>query len=149
MKSIVKSGLRKSLPTNLLGILFDLKSRVNLYKWEKEGCPLPPPHIVKQLVIRDFKSKYKRVVDVESNLNLFKKIINEIPRGINYLVLLGVKKGNSEILDVIKEKFELKEKFKNCYKKMNDEDLSRFSWMNKIIGINKLERIEFKLGKVK
>ena len=53
-------------------------------KWQKNGCPVPPPHIVKQRTIREYQKKYNCSVLIETGTykgdmieaqkNIFKKI---------------------------------------------------------------------------
>lgn len=37
-----------------------------LKEWEKNGCPVPPPHIVKQMAIKEYQEKYKNEILVET-----------------------------------------------------------------------------------
>lgn len=37
----------------------NLKSKRIIKKWERRGRPLPPPHVVKQSIIRSYQQKYK------------------------------------------------------------------------------------------
>jgi hypothetical protein len=36
----------------------DRKQKAQLFAWEKEGRPVPPPHIVKQRLLREYAKKY-------------------------------------------------------------------------------------------
>jgi len=41
-----------------------------LVEWEKQGRPVPPPHIVKQLTIKEYAEKYKTSIFVETGTYL-------------------------------------------------------------------------------
>ena len=70
--------------------LFRKKEIINhkeqLAEWEKNGKPLPPPHIVKQMAIEDYKNKFHTEIlvetgtylgeMVEAQLNNFSRIIS-------------------------------------------------------------------------
>lgn len=43
-----------------------IKQKWALYKWEAQGKPVPPPHIVKQLTIMDYANKYDLKIFVET-----------------------------------------------------------------------------------
>jgi len=60
------------------------KNKRELAEWKKNGCPVPPPHIVKQMIIKEYQKmyNYKILVEtgtyhgemVEAQKNSFKKI---------------------------------------------------------------------------
>lgn len=56
----------KVLPSFLLGALSDYRNKQQLTKWQNAGKPLPPPHIVKQKTILEFKQKFGIDILVET-----------------------------------------------------------------------------------
>jgi len=42
------------------------KQKIKINEWEKNGKPVPPPHIIKQLTLRNFAKKYNLKVLVET-----------------------------------------------------------------------------------
>jgi len=40
--------------------------KIQFHKWKKDGCPIPPPHIVKQITIKEYKDKYEYEILVET-----------------------------------------------------------------------------------
>lgn len=52
--------------TPIYSALKSIKEKRDLNNWEKQGRPIPTPHIVKQLTLRDFAEKYSLRVLVET-----------------------------------------------------------------------------------
>lgn len=62
------------------------KNKKQFSEWKKNGCPVPPPHIVKQLTIKEYQAKYSISTFIETGTYLgdmveaqkkrFKKIIS-------------------------------------------------------------------------
>ncbi|MFZ4400847.1 MAG: hypothetical protein ACOYO1_12495 [Bacteroidales bacterium] len=81
-------NLKKVLKTILPSILLKFLKRINnifiLKNWQKNGCPVPPPEIVKQNNIRDYQIKYGCRIFIETGTYLGdmveaqKKIFKEI-----------------------------------------------------------------------
>lgn len=67
MKRVLKSLIKKTpiyqLIKSLIGAIYN---KIILNQWIKDGRPIPPPHIVKQNVIKDFAKKYKIHIFVET-----------------------------------------------------------------------------------
>jgi hypothetical protein len=55
---MIKKILKQILPQSILNQLNRLKSNKQLCEWKKGGCPVPPPHIVKQLAIKVYQRRY-------------------------------------------------------------------------------------------
>ena len=83
MQKEVKDYIKKTLPYM---IFKKFKNQKILHQWEKEGKPYPPPHLVKQIVVRDFAKRFsiKTLVEtgtyhgdmVWATIDIFKKIIS-------------------------------------------------------------------------
>lgn len=54
----IKQLIKFFLPSFLLRKRREIINRAILNNWEKEGKPVPPPHIVKQLAIRECQQRY-------------------------------------------------------------------------------------------
>ncbi len=69
--SDLKRRLRISLLDSRLG---DLQRRIRaeqeILAWEKAGCPVPPPHIVKELVLKDHAYRFGTSILVETGTYL-------------------------------------------------------------------------------
>lgn len=96
--------MKPLLPQFLKNILKKRREKKWLQKWNESGCPVPPPHIVKQMTIREYQEKYRYLILVESGTYLgdmveaqkkrFKKI---------YSIELGV-----DLYDKAKKRFKKK-----------------------------------------
>ncbi len=86
IKEKVKNSIRPFIPQILLNIWSKKISKRRLIKWRKSGCPVPPPHIVKRLIIKEYQEKfgYNILVEtgtlmgdmVEAQRKRFKKIVS-------------------------------------------------------------------------
>ena len=94
------------------------KIRANRYHqkqlemWQNSGCPVPPPHIVKQMAIADYQQKYgyttlietgtfygdmveaqkkrfKKVISIELGVDLFKRAQNKFRNDKNVEIVQG------------------------------------------------------------
>ncbi len=84
MKNFIKSILKTITPRFIQEINKNRFKQNQLRKWEENGCPMPPPHIVKQLAIQEYHktSKYNTLVEtgtylgdmVEAQKKVFEKI---------------------------------------------------------------------------
>ena len=63
---MIKKILRPFVPQSVLNTLKKRRNKTQFHKWEKNGCPIPPPHIVKQMTITEYKDKYGYGVLVET-----------------------------------------------------------------------------------
>ena len=83
--------LKRFVPQCVLNALKRRIENYRLYQWNKNGCPVPPPHIVKQMAIAEYKNKYGYEVLVETGtfmgdmVEAQKKVFRKI-----YSIELGV-----------------------------------------------------------
>jgi hypothetical protein len=73
-----------NLPKSILDAYFDNKIANVVHKWHKDSCPSPPPHEIKQVIIREYgnTSGYKIFVEtgtyygdmIFAQLNWFKEL---------------------------------------------------------------------------
>ncbi len=55
----LKNGIKRIAPNFILNLFRDYKAKNQLKRWKREGKPLPPPHIIKQLVISEYQRREK------------------------------------------------------------------------------------------
>lgn len=60
----LKRNLMAALANN--SIVKNVQQKRILQEWKQNGCPLPPPHIVKQQVIKEFAEKFSMKTFVET-----------------------------------------------------------------------------------
>ena len=65
LKSLIKN-LKSFITQLVLDILNKRQAKRQLNEWNKNGCPAPPPHIVKQMTIWEYQDKYSYSVLVET-----------------------------------------------------------------------------------
>src|SRR5829696_283483 len=63
----IKHALKKAIPHDVLKLGRDLEARRT---WEKQGRPSPPPHIVKEDLIRDYAGTFNTNVLIETGTYL-------------------------------------------------------------------------------
>jgi hypothetical protein len=70
----VSKYLRNKLPAGLLGNYRKYKTALfksfYLKQWEKRGFPIPPPHVAKQNIIKNYAEKFKLKILVETGTYL-------------------------------------------------------------------------------
>jgi len=67
MKQLLKKIIKKTpLYTPLQNWISARRQKTELIKWERNGKPVPPPHIVKQQTIRSFAEKYELKILIET-----------------------------------------------------------------------------------
>ena len=89
MKNTVKEILRPIVPQFILDKLKERENNKIIATWKHNGCPLPPPHIIKQNAIKEYQEKYGYTTLIETGTYLgnmveaqktrFKKIISIEP----------------------------------------------------------------------
>lgn len=67
MLDSVKQILKRALPDEVLKLRRDLEAR---RAWEKQGRPSPPPHIIKEELIRDYAKAFNTSVLIETGTYL-------------------------------------------------------------------------------
>lgn len=88
MKVFIKRILELILPDNVMNYFrnyYVISFQKTLYReWNKNGCPVPPPHLVKQKIITEFQERYNYEVLVETGtykgdmVEAQKKIFNKV-----------------------------------------------------------------------
>jgi len=58
------------VPQNALNLMKRQLGKKQFEKWQKDGCPVPPPHIVKQNTIGEYQQKYGLTTFVETGTYL-------------------------------------------------------------------------------
>ncbi|HPM02958.1 MAG TPA: hypothetical protein PK816_12460 [Candidatus Cloacimonadota bacterium] len=86
MENIVKNFVKPFVPQVILNSLKHWRQKHQIYEWVKSGCPVPPPHLVKQGTISDYQQKYGYTILIETGTYMgdmveaqkrrFKKIIS-------------------------------------------------------------------------
>jgi len=66
MQEDIKNYLRFIVPQFVLNNLKKILWKKQLRKWRKNGCPIPPPHIVKQNEIIEYQKKYQYSTLIET-----------------------------------------------------------------------------------
>src|SRR5215217_3824152 len=67
MLNSLKQVIKKTLPDDVLKLRRDLEARRT---WEKQGRPSPPPHIVKEELIKEYAKAFKTNILVETGTYL-------------------------------------------------------------------------------
>lgn len=66
MKNTIKNILKPFVPQIIMNTLRNQRQKKLFKKWKNNGCPVPPPHIVKQMTIKEYQEKYKCQILVET-----------------------------------------------------------------------------------
>ena len=67
MLNSIKQVIKRTLPDDVLKLRRDLEAR---RAWEKQGRPLPPPHIIKEELIRDYAKTFNTQILIETGTYL-------------------------------------------------------------------------------
>lgn len=67
MLESLKEALKKTLPEDVLKLRRDLEARRT---WEKQGRPSPPPHIIKEELIREYATTFNTNILIETGTYL-------------------------------------------------------------------------------
>ncbi|HKG62168.1 MAG TPA: hypothetical protein VKB05_20585 [Pyrinomonadaceae bacterium] len=67
MLNSIKQAVKRTLPEDALKLRRDLEAR---RAWEKQGRPSPPPHIIKEELIRDYAKTFNTNVLIETGTYL-------------------------------------------------------------------------------
>jgi hypothetical protein len=95
-----------------------------------------------------FKKRYVMKDNPDVNIELFRKILRKLPSMPGNLVLIRNFAGKMEIIEVFKSEIDLREDFKNSKKRLNGEQLNRYSWLKKLIKENGISSVQFLIGRV-
>jgi hypothetical protein len=85
--------------------------------------------------------------DLESNLELYRKLISRIPSMPGKLVIGVMIGGRLKVLSVFSSDFDLREEFKVSRKMVNDEELDRYSWLRRLTKEEGYSSVCFLIGK--
>jgi hypothetical protein len=67
MLNSIKQAIKRTLPDDVLKLRRDLEAR---RAWEKQGRPSPPPHIIKEELIRDYAKNFNTNILIETGTYL-------------------------------------------------------------------------------
>jgi hypothetical protein len=67
MLNSIKQAIKRTLPDDVLKLRRDLEAR---RAWEKQGRPSPPPHIIKEELIRDYAKNFNTQILIETGTYL-------------------------------------------------------------------------------
>lgn len=67
MLNSIKQVIKRTLPDDVLKLRRDLEAR---RAWEKQGRPSPPPHIIKEELIRDYAKTFNTPILIETGTYL-------------------------------------------------------------------------------
>jgi len=79
MKKIIKK-VKPLVPKKILGYVRTKVEAKQLKEWKELDCPNPPPHIVKQLAIKEYQAEYQYNIMIETGTYLGQMI--EAQKGI-------------------------------------------------------------------
>jgi hypothetical protein len=66
MKNKIKKILRQFVPRKILHFRSQLQSKKQIKDWERRGCPVPTPHIIKQIIVGEYQRKYGYTTFIET-----------------------------------------------------------------------------------
>lgn len=112
MKTIIKKILKPITPHFILFSYRNYQIKKLLKNWENNGCPVPPPHVVKQMAIIEYQQKYnyetlietgtflgemveaqkkrfKRIISIELGMDLYWKAKEKFKKDKNITILQG------------------------------------------------------------
>lgn len=97
----------------------------------------------KRVLSNHSQKKYKTIKDFSKNKQLYNNIIKQIPTYSKGLVLIGYTKESSKVLDFISTNYNLKEVFSRTKKTIENQEFSRFEWLNFILENKEFQKIKF------
>lgn len=112
MKNIIKNILKPFVPQILMNTLRNQHQKKLLNEWKNNGCPVPPPHFVKQMTIKEYQEKYKcqilvetgtfmgdmveaqktrfkKVFSIELGVDLYRKAVKRFKNDKNVIIVQG------------------------------------------------------------
>jgi len=117
----MKTILRKFVPGFVIKLVRSKPGEKQYRRWKENGCPIPPPHIVKQKVIAEYQETYghttmvetgtylgdmveaqkaifTRIYSIELSLDLFKKAQKRFKNNDNVVIVHG---DSGEVLSTV------------------------------------------------
>lgn len=166
MKKIIKK-IKPLVPKKILGYVRTKVEAKQLKEWQELDCPNPPPHIVKQLVIKEYqaksqynilietgtylgqmieaqKSSFKQVFSIELSQELFEKAQKRFKNDSNVTIVQGDSgKVMGAVLNQISEPaiFWLDGHYSSGITAKGDKDCPIFEELNAIFKATKLNQI--------
>lgn len=112
MKKTIKTYFKAIIPKSVIVLKRKMDEKRQFKNWEKDGCPVPPPHIVKQFEIETFqkiygyntfietgtyigdmveaqKRKFKKIISIELSDNLAKNAQLRFKKDENIKIVQG------------------------------------------------------------
>lgn len=112
MKNSIKLLLKKLVPQQILLRRRNQLIQKDIEEWQKQGCSLPAPHVVKQSVIKEYQHKFgysilietgtfmgemveaqkknfKKIISIELGIDLFKQAQKRFISDSNILIVNG------------------------------------------------------------
>lgn len=93
------------------------------------------------------KKRFELRDDLESNLELYRKLIARIPSMPGKLIIGVMIGGNLKVLSVFSSDFDLREEFRASKKKVNELELDRYNWLKKLTKEDGYSSVCFLIGK--
>ncbi len=107
-----KSLLNYLIPQSLINYTNIINQKKEFKKWEQNGCPVPPPHLVKQMTIAEYQQKhnisilvetgsylgdmieaqkrrFKQIFSIELGVDLYSNAVKRFKRNKHIKILLG------------------------------------------------------------
>lgn len=166
-KSRTKKVAKSILPAFIIMRARKQLDKRQFNRWEKNNCPVPPPHIVKQYTIAEYQQKYgvttlvetgtylgemveaqkarfKKVFSIELSTDLYKKALRRFKNDSNVFIVQGDSgKVLPEILPKIDESaiFWLDGHYSAGITAKGEKDCPIFEELNAIFSSNKLNHI--------
>ncbi|MEX2442983.1 MAG: hypothetical protein WD492_05235 [Alkalispirochaeta sp.] len=92
MKQLLKKIIKKTpLYTPLRNSINARKRKSELINWERNGKPVPPPHLVKQRTIRSFAEKYELKILIETG-TYYGEMVEAMKRDFNQIYSIELSK---------------------------------------------------------
>ncbi len=112
MINAINRLFRTYAPQKVLNLLGNRQQKKLLIEWENNGCPVPPPHMVKQMAIQEYqekynytilvetgtfmgdmveaqKSRFKKIFSIELGVELFNKAVKRFQNDENVVIVQG------------------------------------------------------------
>ena len=112
MKNKIIEMIKSVIPNSILKGLKNRQNKKVMMEWKNNGCPVPPPHIVKQIAIGEYQQKYghsilvetgtfrgamveaqktrfKKIISIELGMELFEKAKQRFRNDRNVIIMHG------------------------------------------------------------
>jgi len=70
IRDLIKKIVNRFVPQAAFNQFIKNRDKKQLAEWKKNGCPVPPPHIVKQIAIEEYRNKYGYTTLIETGTYL-------------------------------------------------------------------------------